>query len=407
MPAAKRFDRLDTFCAVAGALVPMGIVLGVVVFEGLVGLVGIAWILRCLLARHNPFPDLFKHPLTVPWVLWLLCVVFSTALSAAPLRGQAEDVLFFRYPLFVLALVDTSQRLPIAKYLLYGLAAGIGLALVNTLCAHLFGFDLAGKPLVRYLKKKKEAARIAGMAAFCFPFFLIWGLEKTTARKARFFILPLALFSAALLFLLRSRTPMAAALAALLFLLFWVLGRRYSYKAIAGIVAAVLIVLVIFLFFQEKYGLRTIYDRIYIWKVCTRLWLEHPLTGVGVSSFKNAFQEIVSQSGSALAFHAPDGRVLNTPVVYHAHNLVLMLLSTTGILGLISFSWLFVNAVKRIKQDLTGWRSGLAAWPIVLLVIGLTGYNIYDAWYTTLFAYFSVLIGSGVFVKKPISPIKT
>jgi len=41
------------------------------------------------------------------------------------------------------------------------------------------------------------------------------------------------------------------------------------------------------------------------------------------------------------------------------------------------------------------WKSGLATWPVVFLVNGLAGSNIYSSWYQALFAFFVVLAVTG------------
>jgi hypothetical protein len=68
-----------------------------------------------------------------------------------------------------------------------------------------------------------------------------------------------------------------------------------------------------------------------------------------------------------------------------------MLLSCTGILGLISFLWLFVTCIWAAVKNSMPWKYGLAAWPVVFLVYGLAGSNIYSSWYQALFAFFAVL----------------
>jgi O-antigen ligase len=92
-------------------------------------------------------------------------------------------------------------------------------------------------------------------------------------------------------------------------------------------------------------------------------------------------------------FKGLDGVVYHAKEQTHAHNLVLMLLSCTGLLGLAAFLWLFINAVVLIFRDLTGYRIGLVIWPVTFLTIGLTGFNIYHSWYQALLAFFIVLIG--------------
>jgi O-antigen ligase len=372
--------------------------LGIVVFEGLVGLVGVAWIIRCMVARSTPFPDLVKHPLVVPWVVWYACIVISMCVHGSDPQGYAHDIVLFRYPLFVVALLDISRRLPVARYLMYGLAAGVLLAALNTLCAHLFGHDLVGKPLIRYIKKKKEAARIAGMVAYVFPLFLAWGLvDKTLSAKHRNGVLGIAAMAFALVLVLRSRTPIIAGVAGCVFALFFIFKKRFSYLMIVIATGILIGIVGIMFYFREMYALQNFYDRIYIWKVSWLVWLEHPILGVGVSSFKSAFTDMVNTSGGSIAYLAPDGKAFARQMAYHAHNLVLMLLVTTGVMGLAAFSWLFVNCIRIISKNRYEWRLCLLSWPIILLTLGLTGYNIYDAWYATLFAYFNVIIGSAVY----------
>jgi len=120
--------------------------------------------------------------------------------------------------------------------------------------------------------------------------------------------------------------------------------------------------------------------------------LDHPILGVGISSFQDAYKEMAA-SGAVPAYVAPDGRAFSASEQTHAHNIVLMLMSCTGICGLAAYAWLFFQAVKKVFQMQTGFRVGLLSWPVVLLVIGLTGFNIYHSWYQALLAFWLVFIG--------------
>lgn len=75
-----------------------------------------------------------------------------------------------------------------------------------------------------------------------------------------------------------------------------------------------------------------------------------------------------------------NGTIWQEDQAYHAHNLALMLLSATGLLGTAAFAWLYVRVSKLALSDQSGFRAGMAAWPVVLLGIGLTGWNIYSSW---------------------------
>jgi hypothetical protein len=41
------------------------------------------------------------------------------------------------------------------------------------------------------------------------------------------------------------------------------------------------------------------------------------------------------------------------------------------------------------------WRPGLVTWPVVFLINGLAGSNIFNSWYQALFAFFTILLITG------------
>ena len=392
-PRIKWAYRLDKFCAITGALIPVGIVVGKVGFEAIVGLVGLCWIIRSILARENPLAPLIKHPLVLPWIVWFACIVVSLLVNGAGSKGWAHDFVFIRFILYALALLDISKRLPIAKYFLYGLAAGMILATINTISAYTFGFDLLGKPLIRYTAKLKEAGRISAVAAYASPFFLALGLfdDKLSKKEKRIFVW-IGLIAFILLIQTRGRTTIIASLAGIFFCIAYFFRQRFSPILTLTIILSLALGTVLFLQDKRTLDLYSLYDRIYYWKVSWAVWIDHPVLGVGVSSFQDAYKEMAA-SGAVSEYIAPDGRIFKYPEITHAHNLILMLLAATGLPGLAAFSWLFINAVKLIKRKETDYRAGLISWPIVFLVIGITGFNIYNSEYQALLAFFLVLAG--------------
>ena len=100
-------------------------------------------------------------------------------------------------------------------------------------------------------------------------------------------------------------------------------------------------------------------------------------------------------SGGIAPFMAPNGVAYNSPGTCHAHNLALQLLVCTGMFGLAAFSWLFVRLFRLALGDPNQWGAGLATWPVVFLVIGLTGWNIFDAFYACIFSYLAALTATG------------
>jgi O-antigen ligase len=100
----------------------------------------------------------------------------------------------------------------------------------------------------------------------------------------------------------------------------------------------------------------------------------------------------VAESGKVAPFASPTGAVYHSLDTRHAHNLFLQLLACNGLLGLSVFGWVFWRVVQLVRDRCTGWHSGLMSWPFVCVMVGLTGWNIYDPFYTTVIFYFLVLI---------------
>jgi hypothetical protein len=383
---------MDKVCAVAGALVPVGLVIGNIAFESMIGTVGIGWLIRCIIQKKNPFA-LVEHSLILPWLAWLAAISISLFWNGPGSKGWAHDLVFFRYLLYVAAMLDVSKRFPVERYFLWGLAAGVLYAAVNTLSAYMLGFDLLGKPLVRYTGKLKEASRISGMSAYAAPFFICWGLLDTTlSKRIRLLLLGIGLLSMAQLFQTHVRTAIIGATVGTLFSSFCHLRKHVSLKVTLALSLAFIISVTAFLFLKRQHRLDTVYDRVFFWKVAVTMWRDKPVTGVGVSSFQDAFKEI-SNSKTITGFKGLDGTTYHAKEQTHAHNLILMLLACTGLLGLVAFFWLFINAVELIFKNITGYRIGLVIWPATFLTIGLTGFNIYHSWYQALLAFWIVLIG--------------
>ncbi|MDD4463422.1 MAG: O-antigen ligase family protein [Desulfobacterales bacterium] len=387
--------RLDDLVSVTGALIPVGLVVGNIGFETLIAASGLFWIGRCYVAKKNPLPDLIRHPLMLPWMIWFGCIVLSLILNGQGSKGWAHDVSFVRYPLFALAMIDTSRRRPVVRYCLFGLAAGVVLAAVNTLLAYVNGFDLLGKSLVRYTTKIGEAGRITTLSSYAAPFCLAWALMDTRLNpRAKWIITVIGLIAVAVTFKFRIRTAIIAMLAGIFPVLLYSVKKRFSSLSTMGIVVFLIACTVIIFYFQKIGNLNSLYHRFYIWKVSLAVWGDHPWVGVGVSSFKDAFT--ATSTPGSIAYLAPNGKLFDGSWAYnayHAHNIFLMLMATTGILGLAVFGWLFANAVRMTFTNLDGWRWGLITWPIILFVFGLAGFNIYHSGYLSLVAYFLVLIG--------------
>jgi O-antigen ligase len=386
--------RLDKVGVVTGFLVPVGLVLGNVGFEVMIGLGGGCWIARLILLRDRSALQTLKHPMVIAWFVWYMCMVISLLANGPGSKGWAHDIVFFRYLLFTVSLLDISKRLPVGRYLLYGLATGVGWAALNTLSAYLIGFDLIGKPLIRYTGKLKEASRIAGMSAYAVPVFLTWGiLDQKLSPRMKTLLIGIGLTAFFQLLQTTIRTGIISAMAGVFFAAVFLVRRRVSTRVAVGLVFGLIAAVWLFFSYGRMWNLATIYDRVYYWKVTWAMWQDHPIVGVGISSFQDAYKAMAA-SGRVGAFAAPDGVVYRLPEQTHAHNIFFMIISCSGLLGLAAFTGLFTTAVQSIFKNFDGYRVALVSWPVVFLTIGMTGFNIYHSWYQALFGFFMVLIGS-------------
>ncbi|ABC76737.1 O-antigen ligase family protein [Syntrophus aciditrophicus] len=385
---------LDRFCMIMGSLLPAGIVAGNAGFESIIILVDMAWILRWVLLKENPLQkQIIIHPLILPWIFWFGTMIVSLLINGQEIGGWGHDIAFIRYLLFVVALIDISQRLPVQKYLIVGMGVGVVWAVINLLSAHIIGYDLFGRPLIRYAGKLKESARIAGLFAYVAPFFLGWAVsDKNMTTRRRIFIAVAGAFALVLVLQTNIRTTFLASAAGIAIYLIYFLYKKSRWTIVIPALFFAGIALIAKFWIPYFNDLSSIYDRIYIWKVALAMWQEHPLFGVGVGSFQDAYKSVAA-SGIVAPFVAPDGNIFSAPEAAHAHNFLLMLLACGGIAGFSMFVWLFVNAVRRMYRKPDGWRIGLISWPVVALLIGLTGWSVYSDWYQAVFAYFIVLAG--------------
>ena len=397
-----KWDRyLDNTILFFGAAVPVGIVIGNAGFETMVSLAGLAWIARAVILRENPFSRILSDPAVLAWAAWLGCIVLSLAINGAGSKGALHDIVFVRFFLFACALLDLSTRKQISRYLLWGLAAGVFFAAVNTLMAYGVGYDLFGRSIARYTSKLKESARFAGLCAMAAPFFLTWALTAR-AEQSKPWKVFLIVGVIALMLLVQTtiRTAIIASFSGVFSGIFF-----FRYKEMGWIEKMLWPVLLvtgtwITVHSVEGDSLLTFYHRIAIWKISVAMWQEHLFFGVGVSAYKDVYAA-VALSGTIPPYVAPTGEVFDITKAYHAHNLFLMLLSSTGILGLASFLWLFACCIWKTMKNTMQWKSGLATWPVVFLVNGLAGSNIYNSWYQALFAFFAVLALTG----RPVTPV--
>ena len=388
----KNFDRS---VAITGALLPLGIMLGPSGFEPIIVLTSIIWMTGQIRLKTFALRTLIKAPIIKALIAVYLSILVSLLLNGGGNKGVLHDVVMVRYLFFIAAMLDTSQRFPVFKYLFYGIIAGFVYSFLNIAFVHVSGSDFMGKPLARYLGKEKEGVRYPTMLSFYTLFFLSWALFDTTQKnKTRALIFIAAVAGLCVLTMFHIRTLHLALLSSIVFVLFYVMVKKNYHSLILCGIAA-LCGLSYFFYTNESFtSLSSVYDRIFIWKTSFLLFYDNPLFGAGISSYMGAMAELIQRldikpyvDPHGIEWFYKDG-------IYHAHNNVLQILSCTGIIGLICSAWLSVLVVQSTFKNVASHHIGFISWPVLYFVISFSGFSVYTGWYLALASFIIVCVST-------------
>ena len=121
--------------------------------------------------------------------------------------------------------------------------------------------------------------------------------------------------------------------------------------------------------------------RFQLWRATLRMMRDHPIFGTGLSGFKRSINPY---------------RGDYTENLIYPHNILLNFWTETGILGLVAFIWILVQA---IVVPLRGLRRGLPQWGplhrgVLLAIIGILVHGLVDVpyWKNDLSLEFWVLL---------------
>ncbi len=113
--------------------------------------------------------------------------------------------------------------------------------------------------------------------------------------------------------------------------------------------------------------------RLHMWNGAVRIFLAHPLLGVGTGGYKKAMMQ-----------YKTDPRL---PDLYHPHNSVLYMAANFGILGLLIFFWLlwvYFRKAMGVRESIIGFF--ILSYGLVVLIGGLTDIQIVSGSTAKLFA---------------------
>jgi len=178
-----------------------------------------------------------------------------------------------------------------------------------------------------------------------------------------------------------------------MFLFFFLLARRKLRIIMVIFLVMIMIFLSIFLALNlegvKPYIFRPFSDnsRLIIWTNALEMFLDHPVTGIGIANFHYVYPDYLSPEEEG-------PHVESRP--WHAHNIVLNLAVEIGILGLASFLWFIGKIIYRLYTSAAGRKNkSLLACGVIAALTGFLGYNMVDFVLDNIKSglYFFVILG--------------
>ena len=124
--------------------------------------------------------------------------------------------------------------------------------------------------------------------------------------------------------------------------------------------------------------------RLVLWQTTGRIILEHPLTGVGTDNFQRAY--LAHSQGDQFTWLGGSG-------AFHAHQIVLEVLSETGLIGLLLWLAAVAIALRAWRFAPAEVREGAAA-PALALLVTVFPLNTHLAFYSTFWGGVTLLLAA-------------
>ncbi len=289
--------------------------------------------------------------------------------------------------LLIAGLVDTNDRMRKFLWLMVGL---LGWFAASGLISYLHGKISFQEGIERAVGVNSIAGgpnELAGLILTLLPFLIVL-LGRTRSTLVRLLLLATGVLGLATMALTGSRISMLGLIAVAAC---YALRSRHRVPALA---LGAVVLLTLWFAMPEQYKQRylTVVDyaqggqldasnetRLSVWKEGWRMFLEHPILGVGAGQFPNAYGMVYS------------GRSRGT--WFYAHSLLLQVACEMGVVGLIVFGYFVAQIVKEIgavphgegdsKVELN-YQVAVACGMMLLglLIISMVGHSLYRPyWY--------------------------
>ncbi|MEW6095272.1 MAG: O-antigen ligase family protein [bacterium] len=340
--------------------------------ETLILLTGLIWSLGRI--------KITKSLINLPVLFYLLSCLLST-INSYYLRGSLEEITKLASCILLFLVIgnyfSTRLKLLIHTFIFTTL-------IVICLGISHFFTHLNGSLNDRLFYPLGNPNLLAGFLVITIP--LLWSQTLNMGFRNKFHIqgLTLSFLSFITLYLTYSRGGMLGVIGAISFLFFINRQRNNRYISILTpclLIGIGLLIIYKYVFLSYLAGLSsTAFQRFYIWKCSYQMFLDHPILGVGLGVYPNAYFDY-KQDGQ---WHL------------HSHNIFIQHACEVGIIGLLSFIWLLITLFKENFGRLLesnyekAVREGLLASLIGLLIHSQVDYL---CWIPVFQLYFWLIVG--------------
>lgn len=352
--------------------------------------------------RHAPRPwrrwDLNLASLV--FLGYWLPELFSALDAIDPRRSWGEVVLDLRYLPMLWYFADRLRDPAVQRWVQSALAVIVGVWVLDALLQLATGWSLGGPGSPDRLSGifGADHLKLGAMVAVLAAFLLNASLGRSTAlgalaglatlavvllsgTRAAWIMLAIVLFGLVLARFGGRRALLSLLLASAIGSALGVIGYQTSERFAARIERSAA------LFSGDREGLdHALAFRLPIWETALSMTQAHPLNGVGVRGFRVAYAEHATEDDRWIGFDGEHGAA-------HAHNIVLELLSETGLIGLACWLLAIIGAWR-------GWRWAdaerrrLALAPGIALLAMLFPLNTHYAVYSSVWGGLLLLLAA-------------
>lgn len=324
-------------------------------------------------------------------------VLFGSLLISALFAGTLPESLkvwFFRYAYRFAPFVIVTLLFPKPKYVLPVILLTISSCIVTSVGGIILADGSQGWRVKGFFG---HPMTLAGFLCCVLPIVFAWLLLSIKEKKLSWFCLGSFLFLCTTLLLNETRGAWIACIASFLFITVWFAIQN---KKVAIVSLLLVVFLGIAISASDRFSQRALSitsttlvsntERLLMWKSASQMFLDHPLTGVGLGNYKSQYQ------GKYISPEAKEKKQ------EHAHSNIFQMLGENGLVGLLGYLAFFLFI---LVKSLIGAFKGREFYSAIIFSItlavflqGLTEFNFGNSavirCYWVLLATFLVLENS-------------